>query len=197
MEETPTAEQTPQEQKPTVQAPANEAEAAMRDAGFDASPTSYTGRMLQIAKSMNGWNYISVSRIEKYVNEDQGKLGKTSALVRAIIKNFIFGQIMHKQKPNVDEFVKTFVGQPVIYVQAHKAMPTMAADGVYDAVDINGKTIETRAITEFVLTDEANKAFKPFVLVKSREGIGMIEGNPYHQFSQAEVDLVKEMNKQE
>ena len=197
MEETPTAEQTPQEQKPTVQAPANEAEAAMRDAGFDTSPTSYTGRMLQIAKSMNGWNYISVSRIEKYVNEDQGKLGKTSALVRAIIKNFIFDQIMHNRKPNVDEFVKTFVGQPVIYVQAHKAMPTMAADGVYDAVDINGKTIETRAITEFVLTDEANKAFKPFVLVKSREGIGMIEGNPYHQFSQAEVDLVKEMNKKE
>lgn len=193
MEETPTAEQT----KPTDQAPANEAEAAMHEAGFDASPTSYTGRMLQIAKSMNGWNYISVSRIEKYVNEDQGKLGKTSALVRAIIKNFIMDQIIRKQKPNVEEFVKTFVGQPVIYVQAHKAMPTMAADGVYDAVDINGKTIETRAITEFVLTDEANKAFKPFILVKSREGIGMVEGNPYHQFSQAEIDLVKEMNKQE
>lgn len=193
MEETPTAEQT----KPTDQAPANEAEAAMHEAGFDASPTSYTGRMLQIAKSMNGWNYISVSRIEKYVNEDQGKLGKTSALVRAIIKNFVMDQIIRKQKPNVEEFVKTFVGQPVIYVQAHKAMPTMAADGVYDAVDINGKTIETRAITEFVLTDEANKAFKPFILVKSREGIGMVEGNPYHQFSQAEIDLVKEMNKQE
>lgn len=172
---TVTQAQEPKGEQPqqvlTAASPA-EIEEVLKESGIEARPGDYMDRMLQMAKSYNGWNFISISMLKSYTDNPK-TIFERSTLATTLRRINMF------KYPKKEQFVEVFVGSPVAFVQVHKKLPVLAEDGVYTSLDGNGNFFETRAVTEFLLTDEAIKNFKPFILLKSQGKIGLMYGNPY------------------
>lgn len=134
---------------------------------------------IEYAKRMNGYPYISCSLIKSYddTNEDPSV---TSNLVKRVRMGFIMTG--HGDK---DEFVKRFVNQPIVYIQAHAEMPTLAADGCYNNINIHGKPFKSFNMSEHVILKP--EEFVPFIIVYKDGKFGKIEGNPYRTISKDEA----------
>lgn len=134
--------------------------------------------LMDLANRYNGYPYIAVCNITKYDDKDESS---HSSLIREIRSAFIL-----TGRGNLEEFKKTFVGAPIAYVRAYQRCPTMAKDGCYTCLDIEGKPIPYKICAEYALKDASK--FGPFILVKQGPGkFGVIEGNPYHQVTREEV----------
>lgn len=146
-------------------------EETLKESGIDIKPGDYMERVLQIAKSYNGWNFVSISMLKDYTDTPK-TVHDRSGLAATLRRVNLF------KHPKLEDFKKIFVGGPVAFVQVHKKLPAMANDGLYNNVDVNGQPNESRAVTEFLLTDEAIKNFKPFIVIKSQGTFGIMYGNP-------------------
>lgn len=166
----PNEQPTDQKQVLTV-ADSSTIEETLKESGVDIQPGDYMERVLQIAKSYNGWNFVSISMLKDFTDTPK-TVHDRSGLAATLRRINIF------KYPKVEQFKKIFVGGPIAFVQVHKKLPAMAKDGLYNNVDVNGQPNETRAVTEFLLTDEAIKNFKPFIVIKSQGTLGIMYGNP-------------------
>jgi len=153
-------------------------------------------KMIQIAKSFNGYRCISVSRMTSFVDSDKVPPGTTSALARRLLVGYVL-----KRGGTPEEFKKLFVNTPIAYIQCHAgepgddlSLPIMAKDGLYDALDGNFHVMTTQCAGEVVLSDPDN--FEPFILVKleGKDNFGIVKGNPYHTVTKEEADAVLKMN---
>ena len=177
MEETPATIEPPKqpdapEAKPQViTAEAGTIEQTLKDAGMDIRPGDYMERMIQIAKSHNGWNFVSISMLKDF-NDTPKHPNDRSALAATLRRINMF------KYPKLEDFKKVFVGGPVAFVQVHKKLPALAKDGLYNSCDVLGNYFESRSVTEFLLTDEAVKNFKPFIIIKSQGTMGIMYGDP-------------------
>lgn len=155
---------------------------------FENKDGDLLAKMLEFARSQNGYNCITVSRITAFVDKAEVPIGTTSALARKIFTNYV---LMRGGNPK--EFKKLFVDNNIVYIQAHESVPAMAKDGVYDALDANGKFIKTRICGEYVIADKDK--FEPFFIVKNgKDDFGIGKGDPYPKLSVDEVEAVRAMN---
>lgn len=144
---------------------------------------------IEYAKRFNGFPYISASTINSY-DDKTADPKKTSTLARRL--KFAF---MLSGRTDVNEFVKNFVGQPIVYIQAHAEMPILSEDGAYSAVNVHGIPIKTKNISEHIILN--TKTFKPFIIVKQEGGkFGKIEGNPYCDISKDQAQTLAEILQQ-
>ena len=105
--------------------------------------------MIDYAKRMNGYPYISASRIERIPPKD-AKHGK-SFLYQQLVINYL----MKTPDPNaLDDFERRFCNGKLVFIQAHKECPTMGIDGLYNAMDLNGHYIKTQVLGHFVITEK-------------------------------------------
>lgn len=155
---------------------------------FENKDGDLLAKMLEFARSQNGYNCITVSRITAFVDKAEVPIGTTSALARKIFTNYVL-----MRGGNPEEFKKLFIDNNIVYIQAHESVPTMAKDGVYDVLDANGKFIKTRICGEYVIADKDK--FEPFFIVKNgKDDFGIGKGNPYPKLSVDEVEAVRAMN---
>lgn len=144
--------------------------------------------MITLAKRTAGYNYITVSRIEK-IPEDSKKYS-------LLLQQMLVGFMLRKGK-NMDDFKKLFVHNEVVFFQAHKELPTLAEDGLYSCYDPDGHHIKSiTSLDNRMITSP--DTFEPFVLVKrgSKDGemqYGIIKGNPYHTFTPDEQKAALEI----
>ena len=159
------------------------------DAGqFESKEGDLLAKMIEFAKSQNGYNCITVSRLTAFVDKAQVPRGTTSALARKIFTNYVL-----MRGGNPEEFKKLFVDNNIVYIQAHEGIPSMAKDGLYDALDANGQFIKTRVCGEYVIADK--EKFEPFFIVKNgKDDFGIGKGDPYRKLSVDEVEAVRSMN---
>lgn len=137
--------------------------------------------LMDAANRFNGYPYLAVCNIKEYNDKDEAS---HSSLVREIRSAYIL-----TGRGNLDEFVKAFVGAPIAYVRAYARCPTMAKDGCYTCLDIEGKPIPYKVVAEYALRDA--EKFGPFILVKQGPGkFGIIEGDPYHKVTKEEAAAV-------
>ena len=105
--------------------------------------------MIEYARRFNGYPYISASRIERVPGKDEKK-GR-SFLYEQLVINYL----MKTPDPNaLDDFERQFCNGKLVFIQAHKTCPTMGIDGLYNAMDINGKYIKTQILGHFVITEK-------------------------------------------
>ena len=136
-EEQPKAEEkviTEEELKASMERKAKEAENGSND---------MLSAMVGYAKRYNGFPYISASRVDRI----PGKEEKHSILFDQLLSTFLLKNI--KNPKAIEDFQETFGRGDLVYIQAHADCPTMAADGLYNAIDINGKPIKTQLIGYF------------------------------------------------
>ena len=149
-------------------------------------------KMIEYANRYNGYECISVSRLTAFVNDSKAPIGTTSALARRIALGFM----LKSGGGKAEEFAKVFVNKPIVYVQAHKGVPILAKDGLYDSLDANHKVIDSRTVGEFVIKDP--EKFEPFILIKTggKGNFGIIKGDPYHKVTPGEAAAVAKMNQE-
>ena len=150
------------------------------------------GKMIEFANRYNGYDCISVSSLTAFVNDSKAPIGTTSALARRIALGFL----LKSGGGKAEEFAKVFVNKPIVYVQAHKGIPILAKDGLYDAIDANHKVIDSRTVGEFVISEP--EKFEPFILIKTggKGNFGIIKGDPYHHVTPEEAASVLKMNQE-
>lgn len=107
--------------------------------------------ILQVAidycKKYNGYPYISCSRIEKIIDPKKGEKG--SFLFDQLSVNFMAKNV----GSGVEDFMETFGNGRLVFIQAHASCPTLAADGLYNAMDLNGQYIKTQLAGYFAISE--------------------------------------------
>ena len=109
--------------------------------------------LIGYAKKFNGYPYISASRIERIPEKGE----KHSFLFEQMQLTYL---IKNQRKDDVNkvaekDFMDVFAKGDIIFIQAHASCPTLAADGLYNAMDINGKYIKTQLVGHFVIDKPA------------------------------------------
>ena len=100
-------------------------------------------QMVAYAKRYNGFPYVSASRIERYPEKGQ----KPSILFSQLEAAFMLKNV---NNPRVmEDFMETYASHDLVYIQVHADCPTVGADGLYNAIDINGKYIKTQLVGYF------------------------------------------------
>lgn len=100
------------------------------------------------ARKYNGYPYISVSRIERIPDNKKGE--KNSFLFDQLTVNFLAKNIASGK----DDFMETFGNGKLVFIQAHASCPTLADDGLYNALDVNGNYIKTQIAGYFALNED-------------------------------------------
>lgn len=103
--------------------------------------------LIEYAKRFNGYNYISASRIER----EPAKGEKSSFLFEQMQINYLIKNV--KAKDAAKDFMDLFGNGKIVFIQAHQSCPTLGADGLYNAMDPNGKYIKTQVIGHFVINE--------------------------------------------
>ena len=161
--------------------------------------------LLQYAKSFNGYDYISASRIERIpekgsdfsvlLNQIQ-YVYLTKAMNEMIIKNrgkkFSDAEAEAAQKKIEQDFMDAFGNGRLVFIQAHTSMPTQSKDGVYNSIDTNGVHIKSKLINQFTFeSDDDAKRFVPTIIHRVKPGqYEFLEGNPFHDLTDAELAAV-------
>lgn len=104
--------------------------------------------MLDYAKKYNGYPYISASRIEKMPDLKKGE--KNSFLFDQMSINFM----AKNTAAGPNDFMEVFGSGRLVFIQAHQRCPTMCDDGLYNAMDPNGKFIKTQLVGYFALEED-------------------------------------------
>ena len=142
---------------------------------------------IEYARKFNGYPYISCSLLRTYddTNEDPSV---TSNLAKKLRMGFLM-----TGRTDKEEFIKRFVNQPIVYIQAHAEMPTLAKDGCYNNINIHGKPFKSYNVSEHIILKP--EEFVPFIVVKQgSDKFGKIEGNPYRNITKEEAAAVMHMN---
>ena len=143
-------------------------------------------KLIDILKRYNGYKCVSVCKLDKFNDDPKQEKGTTSALARRLLVGYFT-----TGRGNKEEFLKNFVGAPIAYVQVHWDIPTMAEDGCYDDVDINGKPIKTISAAEYMLVEP--EKFEPYLLVRQGpDKVAMIKGNPYRKITKEEAEAIRD-----
>lgn len=103
--------------------------------------------LIDYAKRFNGYPYISASRIER----EPAKGEKASFLFEQMQINYLIKNT--KSKDAAKDFMDVFGNGKIIFIQAHQSCPTLGADGLYSAMDPNGKYIKTIVVGHFVINE--------------------------------------------
>lgn len=105
--------------------------------------------MIDYCKRMNGYPYISASRIER-IPPKEAKHGR-SFLYQQLVMNYL----MKTPDPNaLDDFERRFCNGKLVFIQAHQQCPTMGIDGLYNSMDLNGHYIKSQLMGHFVITEK-------------------------------------------
>lgn len=102
--------------------------------------------MIGYAKSFAGYPYISASRIERMPDKNE----KHSFLLEQMMVNYL----IKNKGQQVNDFMEVFGNGKLVFIQAHARCPTVCADGLYNAVDIEGKFIKTQLVGHFVIDED-------------------------------------------
>lgn len=148
--------------------------------------------LVDICKSYNGYPYISASMLTSLPDDEK----KYSLLTQTLLLGF-----MIKGGKSVEDFKKTFIGTGVVFIQAHKGLPTLGEDGLYSGYDPDHNLIKTINVKRLLLCSDP-KDFKPLIVTRRREpdgkwSFGKLEGDPYHKFSAAELAAVIKQGEEE
>lgn len=143
--------------------------------------------MIELARSMNGYNYISASMLTG-IPEDKNTYSQ-------LLQKLLLGAMVTGIK-SIDDFKKIYVGTGVVFIQAHKELPTLGPDGLYSGFDPDRRMIQTITNLKQVVLCSDPKDFKPVIIARTgrdKDGkltFGKLEGDPYHQFTPEEVAAV-------
>lgn len=143
--------------------------------------------MIELARSMNGYNYISASMLTG-IPEDKKNYSQ-------LLQKLLLGAMVTGIK-SIDDFKKIYVGTGVVFIQAHKELPTLGPDGLYSGFDPDRRMIQTITNLKQVVLCSDPKDFKPVIIARTgrdKDGkltFGKLEGDPYHQFTPEEVAAV-------
>lgn len=146
--------------------------------------------MIEIARSFNGFNYISASMITDVPKETKDQ----SLLLRNLLVAF-----MLRGGKSIEDFKKIYVQSGIVFIQAHKGLPTLGLDGLYSGFDPDGNVIPTKNVKQLSLCSDP-KNFKPIIVARTgrdAEGkmtFGKLEGNPYHDLTAEEFAAVLKEN---
>lgn len=147
--------------------------------------------MLEKAVALNGYPYVTVSRIVKLDKDWETDKFGWSTTTRKLMAGYI-----HSGRGDVDEFIKAFEGAGIGLIVAFPRMPTMAKDGTYNGFDIHGEPMPFINVDEVPLANRDE--FQPFMVIRDgRDENGKMKfnelrGNPYPTFSPA---IAKELTK--
>lgn len=143
--------------------------------------------MIELARSMNGYNYISASMLTG-IPEDKNTYSQ-------LLQKLLLGAMVTGIK-SIDDFKKIYVGTGVVFIQAHKELPTLGPDGLYSGFDPDRRMIQTITNLKQVVLCSDPKDFKPVIIARTGRDkdckltFGKLEGDPYHQFTPEEVAAV-------
>jgi hypothetical protein len=154
--------------------------------------------MVNYLKRYNGYNVCSICRIEQIPKD----MKQWSTLLYSLFKNYIM-------RPNAteEEFRKVFVDKHTLYVMVHqvdseRGYPSLAPDGCYTAVSLDKTYIKTIIVGAMATTTP--DTFQPCMVVRNGPGkigepgtLGLIQGDPYHHVTPAEVAEVIKMTQPE
>ena len=147
--------------------------------------------MIEIARRLNGWDYISASMLTD-IPKDEKQYSQ-------LLQKLIMGALLSGVK-SVDDFKKIYVGTGVVFIQAHKSLPTLSPDGLYSGFDPDHNMIPTKTNIKQLTLCSDPKDFKPVIIARTgrdKDGkmtFGKLEGDPYHQFTPEEVAAVLKEN---
>ena len=154
--------------------------AAAKEASKDGSADIRLA-MIEYAKRMNGYPYISASRIERIPGKDD------KAMKSMLYEQLVINYLMKTPDPNaLDDFEKRFCNGQIVFFQAHASCPTMGVDGLYNSRDLNGKYIKSQILGHFALTQ------KPFELTNdetAEEGYSYFYKDPAPENENMYIDL--------
>ena len=142
--------------------------------------------MIEIARRMNGYNYISASMLTDLPADNK----QTSQLLQKLLLGF-----MLKGGKDLEDFKKIYIGTGVVFIQAHKGLPTLGPDGLYSGFDPDRRMIKTVQVKQLVLCSDP-KDFKPVIVARTgrdKDGnltFGKLEGDPYYQLKPEEIAAV-------
>lgn len=141
------AEEEKNEQKSLDPEVVAEEVAKEKEAAADGSQDILTV-LVSYAKRMNGYPYISASRIERMIDSTKGE--RSSFLFEQLCVNFM----AKNAKSGPKDFMDVFGNGRLVLIQAHASCPTMGDDGLYNAMDPNGKYIKTQLVGHFALNPD-------------------------------------------
>ena len=142
--------------------------------------------MIEIARRMNGYDFISASMLTNLPEDNK----TCSQLLQKLILGF-----MLKGGKDLEDFKKIYIGTGVVFIQAHKALPTLGPDGLYSGFDPDRRIIKTVQVKQLVLCSDP-KDFKPVIVARTgrdKDGnltFGKLEGDPYYQLKPEEIAAV-------
>ena len=104
--------------------------------------------MINYAKRMSGYPYISASRIERLPEKGQ----KASVLFDQMSINYL---VKNAKNPDAaKDFMEVFGNGKVIFIQAHAKCPTVGVDGLYDQRTPDGEHIKSQVMGYFAIKEE-------------------------------------------
>jgi hypothetical protein len=150
--------------------------------------------MIELARALNGYNYISASMLTS-VPEDNKTYSQ-------LLQKLLLGFMLSGGK-NIEDFKKIYVGTGVVFLQAHKELPTLGPDGLYSGFDPDRRMIKTITNLKQLVLCSDPKDFKPVIIARTgrdKDGkltFGKLEGDPYHQFTPEEIAAVLKKGEEE
>lgn len=138
--------------------------------------------MIEKAGALNGYPFVTISRITKLDPEWETDKFGWSTTTRKLMQGYIL-----RGRGDKDEFIHLFEGTPIGLIVAFPRMPTMAKDGTYNAFDIHGVPMNFINVDEVPLANA--EEFKPFIVIRQGRGpdgkmqYGEMQGNPYPMFT--------------
>ena len=148
---------------------------------------SLAERMIDVLKADHRFKFVGASRIENLQDDEK---------LNSIVTNQIMFQSMMKGLTDKEEFKKIYCSGQLIFIQAFAECPTMAADGMYNAVDVNKKPIMFQLVGGVSIAKEAE--FQPSLICRTGPGLigqpgtlGMCIGDPYRQITTDEAKAVQ------
>ena len=144
---------------------------------------SLTEHMMKKGAALNGYPYVTVSRIVKLDRAWEDQKDGWSTTTRKLAIGF-----MRHGHTDVEEFIHAFEGTPIGLIVAFPRMPTMAKDGTYNAYDVHGNPMNFINVDEVPLADVDN--FQPFIVIRQGRDpktgkwvFGQMVGDPYPKFT--------------
>jgi hypothetical protein len=147
---------------------------------------SLAERMIDVLKADHRFKFVGASRIENLQDDEK---------LNSIVTNQILFQCMMKGITDKEEFKKIYCNGQLILIQAFAECPTMSADGMYNAVDVNKKPIMFQLVGGVSIAKDAE--FQPSLICRTGPGLigqpgtlGMCIGDPYRQITPNEAQAV-------
>lgn len=139
---------------------------------------SIRNHMIEKAASLNGYPYVTISRITKLDKEWETDVCGWSTTTKKLMSGYL-----STGRGDIDEFIKAFEGTGIGLIVAFPRCPTMAKDGTYNAIDVSGNPMPFINVDEVPLANKDD--FIPFMVIRQgRDEQGNIQygeliGNPY------------------